>query len=120
MTTFEEFSAHVSRVADRYPKSWLMRLKCRFEWRRRIRQNRPLPFEWVVEGEGIPVGEPIEVFHRILYDEMPHCAQGAMTNALLQRGLRANAFQILGRTTEDGRWGITLIQPRWVDKCLDA
>ncbi len=118
MTTFEEFSAYVTRVADNYPTSWFTRTKCKFTWQIR-KSNDPFPFEWV-GIEGTPVGEPIEVFHRILYDEMPRCAQVVLTEQFLRKGLRANAFQRLGMTTEDGRWGITLIQPRWVDRCPEA
>ena len=114
MDTFEEFAAYVARVADRFPKSWFTQRRCWSERRRRMRENRPLPFKWV-GYEGERVGEPIMVPHCTTHDQMPHAVRGVLTDMVLLNGARINAFQNLETHLHDGHWGESIIQPRWID-----
>jgi hypothetical protein len=114
MDHFEKFSKEIDNIAALHPLSWIVRWACRREyWRRRYWTNRPLPFRWVDE-EGVIVGDTIEVTHLTFHDMMVHQARGVLTEAVLLKGLRANAFQKLCFAPLGKHVGITVIQPRWV------
>ena len=113
MSPFEEFSAEISKVAELYPKSWLVRMFCRIEYLIRRWKNEPLCFKWVGD-EGTPVGKPVEVIHLRLHDMMEHQAAGIVTGKVLLEGMRANAIQRLGCEYLDKMHAKTTIQPRCV------
>lgn len=64
----------------------------------------------------MPVGSPIEVHHLTYHDMAEHQCDGAMTAAVLLRGLKANAVERLGSRRLNRHNGITTIQPRWVEE----
>ncbi|HUD03156.1 MAG TPA: hypothetical protein VMR46_04080 [Candidatus Paceibacterota bacterium] len=104
----------MKEITDIYPKSRLTRLVCRAEYLyRRHWENRPLPFAFVSSDRGKAVGDSIDIDHLRLHDMMEHEARGQLTEQVLLKGLRANAFSVV-RTQGTNLQGRTTIQPRWI------
>lgn len=61
------------------------------------------------------MGEPMNVGHLTMHDMLHHSAQCMMTDLVLLRGMRVNAVESLGTTITGDMWGVTKLQPRWID-----
>ena len=106
----------VSKVAPSQEIDWWTKFKRVLEYRWRIHKNNPMQFKWVGE-EGEKVGGPLKVHHLTLSDMMEHQACFMMTRAVLIRGRRINAIQVLPEFERVNKMnGISFIQPRWVEE----
>lgn len=110
---FQQFSYKVVRIAETWSSS-ITRLLCFAEraWRRW--GNNPLPFAWVSDKEGEPMGNPVVIEHLTFHDMMEHQACGVLTDLVLLHGLRANAFSVVSRESLGDCRARAKIQPRWI------
>lgn len=113
MSPFKEFAEEIDTLTQAYKQSRLMRFLLWVEYRRRRWSNEPLPFP-IVEEQGEPVGEPMDVHHLSLHDMMEHEVRGQLTAEVLLKGRRINAFSCEAYKQMEEMVGRTTIQPRWV------
>jgi len=114
MSSFEEFSEEIDTYARVHKRNRIIgRFLLWLEYRKRHWNNEPLGF-YMVEGEGEPVGEPMDVYHLSLHDMMPHQVRGQLTAEVLLKGRRINAFSREGYKQMEEMMGRTTIQPRWI------
>lgn len=113
MSPFEQFSKEIDHITQAYTQGRLTRFLLWLEYRRRRWRNEPMQFR-VVEGEGEPVGEPMDIYHMTLHDMFEHEARGQLTAELLLKGRHINSFSVGPFERMDEYWGKYTIQPRWV------
>ena len=113
MSPFEEFSKEVDAIAQAYKRGRFMRFLLWIEYRRRRWRNEPMPFR-LVENEGKPEGESMDVYHLSLPDMMEHEARGQLTAEVLLKGRHINAFSREAYKRMEKMVGRTTIQPRWI------
>lgn len=70
-------------------------------------------FPMVEEGEGEPVGRPVNITNYAQSEDLKKWADVRM-NKIVRGGLHANAFQFVEREPIDTQVDITIIQPCWV------
>ncbi|MDB5224497.1 MAG: hypothetical protein JWO43_119 [Candidatus Adlerbacteria bacterium] len=113
MTPFEEFSKEVDALTAAHKRSRLSRFVMWVEYRRRRWSNDPMQFR-MVETEGKPVGDSMDVYHMSLHDMMHHEVCGQLTAEVLLKGRRINAFSRGAYKQMEDLVGRITIQPRWV------
>ena len=116
MNEFEEFSGDINRVAEQHSKYYgIYKVMCRIECWIREKNNAPLPFKRVGDGEGEKVGDPIKIDHLTTHDMMGHQARHTLTEKVFLEGVKINAFSVLDFVRLGKHIGISTIQPLWVE-----